>query len=291
MIMDRYQEIKEKITNKYNSLPKNQRKIAEYFINNFDSIPFVNVQDLSKATGASVASIVRFAQRAGFQGFSELRDAITDSLKKELKNKQIFSLFEKHKVQEDLLTEVAGLDIKNINETLNLIQRQTFDYVINKLSSAKTVYTAGLGISYLLAEILAYQLTQVGINSSVLKHTHTLFHEQILFMDKNDLLVVFSFPPYSKETVEAAEFANDKKIDVISITNQPASPVTFFSKANLIVKSENMLFTNSFAAISVLINAIATACAIKEKGRAKKILKESEEIMINQDQVIKESER
>lgn len=289
--MDRYQEIKEKITNKYNSLPKNQRKIAEYFINNFDSIPFVNVQDLSKATGASVASIVRFAQRAGFQGFSELRDAITDSLQKELKNKQIFSLFEKHKVQEDLLTEVAGLDIKNINETLNLIQRQTFDYVINKLSSAKTVYTAGLGISYLLAEILAYQLTQVGINSSVLKHTHTLFHEQILFMDKNDLLVVFSFPPYSKETVEAAEFANDKKIDVISITNQPASPVTFFSKANLIVKSENMLFTNSFAAISVLINAIATACAIKEKGRAKKILKESEEIMINQDQVIKESER
>lgn len=284
--MDRYKEIKEKITSKYNSLPKNQKKIANYFINNFDKIPFVNVHDLSLATGASVASVVRFSQRAGFKGFSELRDAITGSLQKELTNKQIYPLFEKRRAKEDLLTEVANLDIKNINDTLNLVERKTFDFVIDRISKAERVFTAGLGISYLLSEILAYQLTQVGISSSVLQHSHTLFNEHILFLNPKDLLIVFSFPPYSKETIESAEFANKRKIDVISITNKHASPVTFFTKANLIVKSENMLYTNSFAAISVLINAIATACAIKDKQRAKKVLKESEEIMINQNQVI-----
>ena len=284
--MDRYKEIKEKITSKYNSLPKNQRKIADYFINNFDKIPFENVQDLSIATGASVASIVRFSQRAGFKGFSDLRDSITGSLQKELTSKQIFPLFEKRRVEEDLLTEVANLDIKNINDTLNLVERKTFDFVIDRISKAERVFTAGLGISYLLSEILAYQLTQVGISSSVLQHSHTLFNEHILFLNPKDLLIVFSFPPYSKETIEAAEYAAKRKIDVIAITNKHASPVTFFTKANLIVKSENMLYTNSFAAISVLINAIATACAIKDKQRAKKVLKESEEIMINQNQVI-----
>lgn len=288
--MDRYKEIKEKITGKYNSLPKNQKKIAEYFINNFDKIPFVNVQDLAKATGASVASVVRFSQRTGFKGFSELREAIAGSLQKEINNKGIFPLFEKHKVEEDLLTEVANLDIKNINDTLNLIERKTFDNVINRILKSERVFTAGLGISYLLAEILAYQLTQVGVSSSILHHTHTLFNENILFLNPKDLLITFSFPPYSKETIEAAEFANNRKIDVIAITNKPASPVTFYTKANLIVKSENMLFTNSFAAISVLINAIATACAIKDKQRAKKVLKESGEIMIAQNQMIKEDE-
>lgn len=284
--MDRYKEIKEKITSKYNSLPKNQKKIADYFINNFDKIPFVNVQDLSDATGTSVASVVRFSQRAGFKGFSELREAITGSLQKELTNKQIFPLFEIHKIKDDLLTSVANLDIKNINDTLNLIERSTFKYVIDRISRADRVFTAGLGISYLLSELLAYQLTQVGISSSVLQHSHTLFNEHILFLNPKDLLIVFSFPPYSKETIEAAEFAKKRKIEVIAITNQQAAPVTFFTSANLIVKSENMLFTNSFAAISVLINAIATACAIKNKQRAKKVLKESEEIMINQNQVI-----
>jgi DNA-binding MurR/RpiR family transcriptional regulator len=284
--MDRYKKVKEKINQSYGLLPKNHKVIADYVINNFDKIPFLNVQDLSKNTNASVASIVRFAQRIGFKGFSDLRDAIAVSLQKELQNKEIFPLFEKHKIKDDLLTEVANLDIKNINDTLNLIERKKFDYTIDRILNSRTVYTAGLGISYLLAEILAYQITQVGINSSVLKHSHTLFHEQILFMNPDDLLIVFSFPPYSKETVEAAQFANERKIDIISITNEAASPVTFCSKASLIVNSENMLFTNSFAAISVLINAIATACAIKDKPRAKKILKESEEIMISQNQLI-----
>ena len=284
--MDRYKEIKEQIRSRYNSLPKNHRKIADFVVNNFDRIPFLNVQELSESTGASVASIVRFAQRTGYKGFSELRNAITDSLQRGMHNREIFPLLEKHKIADDLLTEVANLDIKNINDTLNLIERKSFNYVINRISSAESVLTGGLGISYLLAEILAYQLTQVGIDSTVLKHTHTLFHEQILYLNSKDLLVLFSFPPYSSETIEVARFANERRIDVIAITNKPASPITRYSKANLIVESRNMLFTNSFAAISVLINAIATSCAVKDKARAKKILKESEEIAVNQNLII-----
>lgn len=284
--MDRYKEIKDKIKSKYNALPKSHRKIADYFINNFDRIPFLNVQELSEKTGASVASIVRFAQRAGYKGFSDLREATAASLQKGLRNREIFPLLEKRKFEDDLLTEVANIDIKNINDTLNFIDRSTFNYVVDRISSADMVHTAGLGISYLLAEILAYQLTQVGIKSKVLEHTHTLFHEQILFLNPKDLLIVFSFSPYSKETVDLARFTEEKKIDVISITNKPASPITFYTKANLIVESRNMLFTNSFAAISVLINAIATSCAVKDKARAKRILKESEEINISQDQTI-----
>jgi DNA-binding MurR/RpiR family transcriptional regulator len=289
--MDRYKQIKDKIKGKYNSLPRNHKKVADYFIDNFDRIPFLNVQDIAKSTGTSVASVVRFAQRVGFEGFSDLREAIADTFQDQINNKVIFPLFDKHTADEDLLTEVANVDIANINNTLNIIERKTFDYVINRILKADRVFTAGLGISYLLAEILAYQLTQVGIDSTVLKHTHTVFHEQVLFMNKKDLLIVFSFPPYSKETVEVSAFSKEKGIDVISITNKQASPVTFHTKANLIVKSENMLFTNSFAAISVLINAIATACALKKKSRARKILKETEEIMESQNQIITGSER
>lgn len=289
--MDRYKQIKDKIKGKYNSLPRNHKKVADYFIDNFDRIPFLNVQDIAKSTGTSVASVVRFAQRVGFEGFSEVRDAIAETFQDQINNKVIFPLFDKHTADEDLLTEVANVDIANINATLNIIERKTFNDVINRILKADRVFTAGLGISYLLAEILAYQLTQVGIDSSVLKHTHTVFHEQVLFMNKKDLLIVFSFPPYSKETVEVSSFAKERGIGVIAVTNKHASPVTFYTKANLIVKSENMLFTNSFAAISVLINAIATACALKKKNRAQKILKETEEIMESQNQIITGSER
>lgn len=284
--MERYKEIKEKIKSKYNTLPKNHRKIADYFINNFDKIPFLNVQEISENTDASVASVVRFAQRAGYKGFSELRDSITESLQKDIRNRDIFPLLEKHQVKDNILTEVANLDIKNINNTLNQIELRSFNKVTERILTASRVYTGGLGISYLLAEILAYQLTQVGIDALVLKHTHTLFHEQVLFMNKDDVIIMFSFPPYSVETIDVAKFATEKGIDVFAITNKPSSPITFYTKSNMIVESKNMLFTNSFAAISVLINAIATSCAVKDKSRAKRVLEEAEAIMENLKQVI-----
>lgn len=283
----RYKEIKEKIQQKFHKLPKNHRIIADYIVENFDRVPFLNVQDISNNTGASVASVVRFAQRIGFTGFSEFRDSISDSLQSHLTNKKdVFPLASHPENENDLLTSVANIDIKNINETLAEIDRDAFNNTIDAIVKSNRVFTAGLGISYLLSEILAYQLTQIGIDSTVFKHTHTVFEEQLFYINKEDLLFTFSFPPYSKETIDAAKAAHKKGIKVISITNKPTSPITFYSYAVLIVKSENMLFTNSFAAISVLINAIATACAVKNKAKAKKILTESEEIMKNQNLVI-----
>ena len=285
--MARYKEIKEKIQSRYKDLPKNQKKIADYFIDNSDSIPFLNVQEVSKATGASVASIVRFAQRIGFSGYSELRDAIAESLQNQLSGKMIFPLFDKQKVDEDLLTAVANQDIKNINDTLSLIERENFSNAVKEIGKADRVFTAGLGISYLLAEILAYQLTQVGIDAAVFKHDYTIFNEQIMFLNKNDLIIAFSFPPYSRETIEACEYARNKGIRIISVTNTEASPVTYYSDINLVVQSENMLYTNSFAAISVVINAIATECALKNKKRAKRILAESELLTENQKLIVR----
>ena len=284
--MTRYKEIKDRIKNKFAELPKNQRKIANYFVDNFDKVSFLTVQDISMATGASVASVVRFAQRIGFSGFSELREAISDSLQNHLSNPQNFSLFDRGNAEKDILTSVAKLDIQNINDTLSIIEREVFDGAIKMILNSDRVFTAGLGISYLLAEILAYQLTQVAVDATAFKNNYCPFSEQIPLLNKKDLIIMFSFPPYSKDTIEAAKIASEKKINVIAITNKEASPITFFSKINLIVRSENMLFTNSFAAISVLINAFATSIALKNKARTKSLQRETSEILEKYNKII-----
>jgi DNA-binding MurR/RpiR family transcriptional regulator len=284
--MMRYKEIKDKIQNKFEELPKNQRKIANYFVDNLDKVSFLTVHDISIATGASVASVVRFAQRIGFSGFSELREAIADSLQYHLSNLQTFPLFEKRKVEKDILTSVANLDIKNINDTLSTIEREIFDNSINMILDSKRVFTAGLGISYLLAEILAYQLTQVAVDATAFRNNYCPFSEQIPLLNKKDLIILFSFPPYSKDTIEAAKIASEKNIKLIAITNREASPITFFTKINLIVHSKNMLFTNSFAAISVLINAMATSIALKNKVKTKSLQRETSEILEKYNKII-----
>jgi len=283
----RYLEIKNRIQDSYHQLPKNQRKVADFFIENFDKIPFKSVKDVSKNTSASVATIVRFAQKIGFSGFSEMREQIAVNLQNHIRGKEIFQLMDEKKLQKDTLTAVANQDIKNINDTLNCLERINFKSAVDYILTANRVYTMGLGISNLLSQILAYQLTQVGIPANSLRHDFAYFPEQLVFLKPKDTIVAFSFPPYSKETIETAKFAKSRKIKIIAITNRNAAPITLYSDVNLCIKSENMLFTNSFAAISVIINAISTECAMLDKSRAEASLKEMDSLMENLDQTLK----
>ncbi|GAB1444079.1 MurR/RpiR family transcriptional regulator [Ignavibacteriales bacterium] len=275
----RYREVKERIEEKFKDLSKNQQKIADFFLVNFDRIPFLSVQEISESTHVSVASIVRFAQNLGFTGFSEIRDEISIILQTEINNnKDLFPLIEMEDGNKNILTEVANLDIQNINETLFMIDREKFSNAVGMLASAEEVYTAGMGISYLLAEVLSYQLTQVGIKAKNFRNSWASFLEESLFIPENGVLIVFSFPPYSPETIELARSVKNRGIKVISITNKSTSPAAGNSDIALTVKSENMLYTNSFAAISVLINAIATEAARLNKKKAKEWLHKLNEI-------------
>ncbi|MBW7888967.1 MAG: MurR/RpiR family transcriptional regulator, partial [Bacteroidetes bacterium] len=180
------EEIKEKIRQYYNKIPSRQKKIADYVVEHFDRIPFLNIHELAKDSSSSEASIVRYAQRMGYGGFKELQDEIAETLQNKLANNDLFTVPE---LKNDVLSSVAQQDVKNINDTLALIKRTTFNKAVSSIVSSDIVYTAGLGISYLLAEILSYQLNQIGVQSAVFRQGSTEFAEQILYMKKNDLLI------------------------------------------------------------------------------------------------------
>jgi DNA-binding MurR/RpiR family transcriptional regulator len=276
--MNRYERIKDKIQQNFNKLPKNQKKIAEFYLDNFDRIPFLTINDISEATHSSVASIVRFAQRIGFTGFSEFRDEIAEDLQNHLKMKDAFPLFaEKKNIEDDVLTAVANQDIKNINETLSLTDKKNFNKAVKLIAEAERVFTAGLGISNLLAQIVSYQLVQIGKFAGAFDHNHSNFLEQTFLLNKSDVIVAISFPPYSKETIETVKLAKKRNIKVVSITDKQTSPLAQYSEAALVVSSKNLLYTNSFAAISVMINAIATQCALMDKPKSMRRLKEFDE--------------
>jgi DNA-binding MurR/RpiR family transcriptional regulator len=258
-------DIRNRIQESYKSLSRNKRQIAEFILDNFDRIPFLNVQKISNETSMSVASIVRFAQELGFEGFSEMKYEIINLIQNKLDNKEFFPLLEKHKIREDTLSLVAEQDIKNINSTLNQVDRKTFKKAIELIIGSERIFTMGLGISHFLAQVLSYQLSLIGLEARQFDHVYLSFLEQVVLLNRNDTILGFSFPPYSEETIEAAEQANKKNINVISITNKNSAPITFHSAVSLIVHSENMINTNSFTAISMMLNAIVAECVIRKR--------------------------
>lgn len=272
--------LNEKILRRYQRLPLNQKKIADYFLNQRpNDFNFLSTDAMAEALAVSKATVVRFAQRLGYEGFTELRSEVLETLQTTLAPADRVMLALAQHTPEEALTLVAEHEVRNINETLQRLERKRFNEVVQMLVAAERIYTLGLGISSLLAEVLAYGLNQVARDARALSSTRMRFMEHLIPARKTDLVVCFSFPPYSKETLVAATYAQERGLPVIAITDKLTSPITFHADQVLAVRTKNMLYTNSISAISVVINALVTEIALLNKSAAEKVFKESSRVL------------
>jgi len=169
--------VKERIRSLHQDMPRNQKILAEFVIDHIEEIPFWTVHTLAGEAGTSTASVVRLAQRLGFSGYTAMRDDIVNLLKDNL-NRDYVSRIET--LDGDVLSLVANQDVMDINDTLNQLNRADFKIAVQYILGASRVYTAGLGISHLMSEILAYQLKQVGVPAISLLTGNTNFLEQLV---------------------------------------------------------------------------------------------------------------
>jgi DNA-binding MurR/RpiR family transcriptional regulator len=262
----------------YPNLPENQRKVADVLLRRIREVPFLSVIDLEKLSGASKATVVRLAQSLGFSGYLELRERVRASAQSKISEAETFPLLSGES-DEETLTAVARQDVKNINQTIARIDRAVFVRVAEMFLHAPHVFTFGLGVSALLAKVLAYSLNQVAVRSTPFAHDHETFFEQIHQVSPSDVAVAFSFHPYSRETIDTARALAMRGVSVVAVTDRVTSPLSLVSKAVLPIASQNLLFTNSISAISVLINALTTEVALHNKQRATDNLKTTEDLL------------
>ena len=245
---------------------KNKHKfIAEYFIDNYDRIPFLSISEIANEIGTSKATLVRFAKKIGTDGFYELKEIITQDLQNKINSNDIDFVEEKSYSNE--FKDVINIEIDNIISTFNNFNHELLNIICDEILNAKRIVCVGLGLSHYLSKILAYELQLLRINACILDNNLPGFNEQISIYDENDLVIAFSFPPYSNTTIEAVKLAKKQKMKIIGITNRKSAPLTIHSDYNIFVNTNNLLNTNASSAIFVLINVITTELAKRKLAK------------------------
>lgn len=276
-------EFRERLVHRAAGLPPQQQAIAEYVLDHLTAVPFFSVPELARRTGASEATVVRFAQRLGYPGFSELKMELVDLLQTRLGGG---AAEPGEEVAEDLPSSVATLEISNIRRTLEAIDRAQFSEVAEALFVGGRVHTFGMGVSALLAELAAYTLLQVGVRASCLSTAFSSPREQLVGVGAEDVVVVISLPPYSKQSLAILRDAADLGISTIAISDRLTSPAAGIAKWALAVKSDNMMFTNAVAAVTVLINALATEIATTHREEALAALSQINRVLTEDEDLL-----
>lgn len=269
--------LREEIKKGMGGFSRTQKRLANFLLDNWAEIPLLSIESIAEKSGVSMASITRLTRRLACKGFHDFKDQVKNEQMRTIVNpvERFFAL------QADLsgkkpLIQAARQDVKNINRLLTAMSEETFLKLVEWVESANRVFTFGVGISAIFSNLTAYTFNQIQKETHSLDEGHTPVEEKILAIGKDELIIFSSFFPYSKCTVEFARLAHQRGLRIVVLSDNEFSPLAPYASLILKIPRENILFTTSISALSVLLNAVATEVALKKKEALALSLKEQD---------------
>ncbi|MEW6508554.1 MAG: MurR/RpiR family transcriptional regulator [Bacteroidota bacterium] len=257
---------KQLIVENFGHLTKNQKKIAQYLIDHPEELALSSIDQIASKLNVGKSTIVRLAKALGYEGFLELKLELSNKLRSDIsQTKKFTETLKDLQPKADFISIITNNEIRNIQTTVQKIDKNLFNKAIKIFISAGEIYTLGSGIASFLAEIAAYYFNRMNMKTKAFTHGSVSFEEQIISLKKGDALLIISLPPYSLSTIEAAESAHYKGIKIVSITDQITSPISQFSDVVFICDTDNIVFINTLSSILTIIYALATGIGLSDR--------------------------
>lgn len=264
--MEKHQGLIKLIHDNYGKLSKGQKLIANYIVENYDRAAFMTAANLGESIGVSESTVVRFANRLGYQGYREFQNDLQELIKNKLTTVQRIHLQESsYKDEENILLKIMEKDMENIKKTVNEIDPNSFEEAVDLVLKGKRIYIIGLRSSSFLAGYLGFYLNFLFDNVKVIDYGPNDIFEQLLKISSEDVIVVITYPRYSKRIMDVLEYAKGKGTSIITITDSLISPAAHRADVSLIASSEMLSFVDSLVAPMSLINSFIIALGNQKK--------------------------
>lgn len=264
---------------KYKTMSKGQKLLANYTMENYPKVAFMTASKLGETVGVSESTVVRFANSLGFSGYPKFQDDLQELIKTKLTTVERVEMANRdYSTDSKILENVLKADIDNIKETLDTLEEKSYEKAVNTIISAKKLYIMGLRSSIYVAKYLGYYLNYILDDVIIVRMDMGEPVEQMIKLGKGDVLIVISFPRYSKKTLQVAEFAKERGAKVIALTDSYNAPTAKISDVIVTVKNNMVSFVDSLVPAFSVANALVIGVAMREKEDIMSYFNELEDI-------------
>lgn len=265
MINKNKRDLIKQIQNEFSKLSKGQKLIAQYIIENYDKAAFMTASKLANKVGVSESTVVRFANALGFEGYPQLQKGLEEIIKIKLTTVQRVEMTNEYSDEDAILKNVLKSDIDNIRSTLEQVDNDMFQDIVDEICKAENIYIVGLRSSTAVADYLGFYLNLILDNVKVVNHGISDIFEQMLRISDKDLVIGIGFPRYSMKTVDVLSYVKEQGSTIVGITDSLLSPLASIADYPLTAKSNMASFVDSLVAPLSLINALIVAVGMREK--------------------------
>lgn len=228
-----------KIKSTYRDMNTTEKNIADYILDNFNYIANKSINEIASELDISDSTLFKFTRKLGFNGFKDFKISI---LKEEAVYKPL--IHEKISKEDDefkITTKVFESNIKAIEDTKKLIDKDLYKKAINYLMESDRVAFFGLGGS----NAVAYDAYHKFLRSPIKCLYVTDFHMQLMnasLLKENDSAIIISHTGLTKQTIEIANIVKKNKAKIIAITSYPLSPIAKLADVVLVATSDEVAY-------------------------------------------------
>ncbi|GIV70296.1 MurR/RpiR family transcriptional regulator [Caldilinea sp.] len=232
------------------------QKVAHFILNAPRETINLTITELAIKAGVSEASIVRFAQSLGYEGFHALKISLAEDIVSPMLL-----------VHEDLgpndspgvaVQKVITAGMRSLEDTLHILDTFLLESVIQTLCNARQIELFASGNSIPLAMDLNFRLTKIGLRSRF-SIDPTVQEMYASLVSAEDVAVGISHTGSSIDTVHALALAKERGACTIGITNHSNSPLTRHSDYCLLTSTRVTQFREEEMASNLAMLALTEA--------------------------------
>lgn len=245
----------ERVTACHTQLSNKQKRLARFVLDNKYLISFASASQAGEKTGTSAATVVRFAQAIGYQGYSEMQAAIRAELPSYMSAiERIQDRLQAPLASDDVLQKVFHTDISNIERTANGLSKNMLSDAMDAIVQADHIYVIGAGLSAGPAQMLAHSLKIIGLDVRINQNEGLLLASDTAVYQPGDVMIAVGMWRYARSTLNAVKTARQMGVQVITITDSAVSPLSRVADYAFEVFTDSVSYSHSMTAVISLMN-------------------------------------
>lgn len=264
-------------------LPKKQKKLCKYILEFYQSVGMLTVKELADAAGVGTTTVMRLVQTLGFSSYINMRKAIHKTSLQSPPNIwwTLEESFKHKRAGSEDPTRQTWQEIQYILEkTCDDYLQQLIEKTVDLLIEARQIHILGLRSSRPIADYFYFLLEQFYPKANQLSFDSEMIFERILRFKPEDILFITTFHPYSSKTLEAAEYARNRGIRIILLTDYLVCPIAQY--ADLVLKVEPSRLQYSIVPAIAMIETIIIELGRRTANDSIRSLKELDTVLKGQ---------
>lgn len=231
----------------YKSLNQTDRDILEYVYDNKKMIPYMGIEELAKECLVSRSTIMRFAQKLGLNGYTELRTVLKWDLS----------------VQKEADRNIVDTISDNNIEIINSFRKTNCDAICEELFYAKRIFVYGTGnIQKAASNEFKRIFLSFGIIVDHISGEGELL-KTIKLINNQDVIFILSQRGESSTVKSVCDYLNAKGVKIISLTFSANNYLANHSDHKIYLEYEEITIHNNstIKSVTMMFTIIELLCA------------------------------